>query len=121
MRQNVDFDRGAQLDLRFSSGIYGNQVIRIGVFIQETWANAGSSETYYGTTEVRTGSVLPAFDAGSGRLYTGAGFIGSIDAGSATLVVWSAEHRRLHGDAARSPLVRRSSNQYFSVGVARRF
>jgi outer membrane scaffolding protein for murein synthesis (MipA/OmpV family) len=121
IRQNVDFDRGAQLDLRFTSGIYGNQRIRIGIFAQETWANAKSSDTYYGITEVQPGSVFPAFDARSGRLFTGAGFIGSIDVIPELLLVWSAEHRRLHGDAAHSPLVRRTSNQYFSIGVARRF
>jgi outer membrane scaffolding protein for murein synthesis (MipA/OmpV family) len=36
-------------------------------------------------------------------------------------VVGSVEARRLHDDAARSPLVERASNYYASAGIAYRF
>jgi outer membrane scaffolding protein for murein synthesis (MipA/OmpV family) len=121
LRRRVSGDSGSQVDLRFSSGIYGNQRIRMGLFVQETWANTRSMQMYYGIPVAAPGSDLPAFETHGGRLFTGFGLMGSIDVTPTYLIVWSAEHRLLSGDAARSPLTRQTSNQYFSIGMARRF
>jgi outer membrane scaffolding protein for murein synthesis (MipA/OmpV family) len=120
LRRRVVGDSGSQVDLRFSSGIYGNQRIRMGLFVQETWANTRSMQMYYGIPVAAPGSDLPAFEAHGGRLFTAVGLMGSIDFTPKYLVLWSAEHRQLAGDAARSPLTRQTSNQYFSIGIARR-
>jgi outer membrane scaffolding protein for murein synthesis (MipA/OmpV family) len=47
--------------------------------------------------------------------------LGALDLDRRWLVVGSVEGRRLHGDAARSPLAERKSNYYASAGLAYRF
>src|SRR5713226_5162247 len=49
-RQHADADRGAQADLRFTAGIYGEGGVLAGVFAQATWANAKSLQSFYGIT-----------------------------------------------------------------------
>lgn len=108
VRQQVDCDRGAQADLRFTVGVYESGPLQAGVFTQATWANSKSIRTYY---EV----------SGSGLLFASVGALGSYDLGRHWVVVASVEGRRLQGDAARSPLVERKSNTYASAGIAYRF
>jgi len=44
-----------------------------------------------------------------------------VDLSREWIVVGNLEARRLHGDAARSPLAERASNHYASASVAYRF
>jgi outer membrane scaffolding protein for murein synthesis (MipA/OmpV family) len=121
-RQNLDSDRGAQTDLRFSAGVYGNHGVEIVAFAEGTWANAKSAESFYGITpELSASSGLPVFDAGSGFIYASAGFLWSADITREWVLVGSLWGRKLEGDAARSPLAERSSNYYISLGLAYRF
>ncbi len=121
-RRHADSDRGAQADLRLSVGVYGNGRVAAGIFGQSTWANARSADSFYGISppqSVDTG--LPAFAAGGGWLFSSFGLLWSVDLSRNWIVVGSMESRRLHGDAARSPLVERGSNYYVSAGLAYRF
>jgi outer membrane scaffolding protein for murein synthesis (MipA/OmpV family) len=107
-RHFVDGDRGAQADLRFTAGVYGSGAITVGVFVQGTWADSKSNQSFYGMT-------------GSGPLYTSGGLLWGADLSREWIVVGNLEARRLHGDAARSPLVERKSNRYASASLAYRF
>ena len=119
-RHFVDRDRGAQGDLRFTAGVYGGGAITAGVFIQGTWADSKSSQSFYGIAPAQSTS-LPAYSAGSGPLFATGGLLGGIDLSRDWIVVGSLEARRLHGDAARSPLAERKSNHYASASLAYRF
>ena len=120
-RQHMDSDRGARADLRATVGIYGDERILAGLFVQGTWANAKAGQSLYGVTQQQSAATgLVAFDAGSGPVFASIGLLGSIDLGREWLAVASVEGRRLQGDAARSPLVERTSNSYASVGLAYR-
>jgi outer membrane scaffolding protein for murein synthesis (MipA/OmpV family) len=118
-RHFVDSDRGAQADLRFSAGIFGSGAFTAAVFVQGTWANSKSNQSFYGVTPATTG--LPVYSAGSGPLYTSGGLLWGVDLSRQWIVVGNLEARRLHGDAARSPLAERTSNHYASASVAHRF
>jgi outer membrane scaffolding protein for murein synthesis (MipA/OmpV family) len=121
-RQNLDTDRGAQTDLRFSAGVYGNHGVEIVAFAEGTWANEKSANSFYGITpEVSATTGLPVFDAGSGFIYASAGFLWSVDLSSQWVVVGSLWGRKLEGDAAHSPLVERTTNYYTTVGLSYRF
>jgi outer membrane scaffolding protein for murein synthesis (MipA/OmpV family) len=121
-RQHAHADRGVQADLRLTAGIYGDGGVLAGVFAQATWANAKSVQSFYGITPQQSApTALPAFDGGSGLLFTSIGLLWSVDLSSEWLVVGSAEARKLRGDAARSPLAERTSNYYASAGLAYRF
>ena len=121
-RRHTDSDRGAQVDLRLSAGVYRNARVAVGVFAQATWANAKSAGSFYDITPRQSAATgLPAFGAGSGWLFASFGFLWSVDLSRNWIVVGSTESRRLHGDAARSPLAERGSNYYASAGLAYRF
>ncbi len=121
-RQNADSDRGAQADLRLSAGVYRGARVAAGVFTQATWANAKSAGSFYDITPQRSAAMgLPAFGAGSGWLFASFGLLWSVDLSRNWIAVGSMESRRLHGDAARSPLAERGSNYYVSAGLAYRF
>ncbi|MGB5081378.1 MAG: MipA/OmpV family protein [Burkholderiales bacterium] len=119
-RHNVDRDRGAQADLRFSAIFFGNDRATIAAFLQGTWASQKSTQTFYGIDPAQT-TGLPAFSAGSGPLFFGGGLLGGVDLSGPWTLLWSLEARRLRGDAARSPLAERASGVYASASVAYRF
>ncbi len=121
-RQDIDSDRGAQVDFRLSAGLYRSGRLAMGVFTQETWANTKSTGSFYDITpqqSVATG--LPVFRAGSGWLFASFGVLWSVDLNRDWVVVGSAESRHLLGDASHSPLAERESNYYASAGLAYRF
>lgn len=121
-RRHTDSDRGAQADLRLSVGVYRSGPVGVGVFTQATWANAKSTNSFYGITPPQSAATgLPAFAAGSGLLYASAGLLWSVDLSRDWIVVGNMEARHLHGDAERSPLAERASNYYVSAGLAYRF
>jgi outer membrane scaffolding protein for murein synthesis (MipA/OmpV family) len=117
-RQRTDSDRGAQVDLRLSAGIFQSGRVAAGVFTQATWANAKSAGSFYSTAQPPTD--LPEFSAGSGWLFASFGLLWSVDLSRNWIAVGSMESRRLQGDAARSPLAERTSNYYASAGIAYR-
>jgi outer membrane protein len=117
-RQNTDSDRGGQADLRLTAGVFESGRVAAGVFTQATWANAKSTNSFYGITPQQSATTgLPAFRAGDGLLFSNVGLLWSVDLSRNWVVVGSMESRRLHGDAARSPLVERRSNYYASTGL----
>ena len=121
-RRHADSDRGAQADLRLSVGVFRRGPVAAGVFTQATWANAKSAGSFYGITPPQSDATgLPAFDAGSGWLFSSFGLLWSIDLSRNWIAVGNMEIRHLRGDAARSPLVERASNYYMSAGIAYRF
>ena len=121
-RQNTDSDLGAQADLRLSAGVYRGGRFAAGVFTQATWANAKSTDSFYGITpQESTATGLPAFHAGSGLLFASVGVLWSVELSQKWIVVGSMESRHLAGDAADSPLAERGSNYYASAGLAYRF
>jgi len=119
-RHFIDRDRGAQADLRFTAGVYGGGAVTAAVFIQGTWANSKSNQSFYGITPEQA-TNLPAYSAGSGLLHAGGGLLWGVDLSREWIVVGNLEGRRLHGDAARSPLAERTSNYYASASLAYRF
>ncbi|MCE9639924.1 MAG: MipA/OmpV family protein [Betaproteobacteria bacterium] len=122
VRQHVEAARGAQADLRFSAGIYSSGRFSAGVFAQTTWANAKSTNSFYGITPQQSAVTgLTPYSAGSGWLFGSVGLLWSVDITRNWIVVGSMEARRLQGDAAGSPLAERRSNYYLSAGVAYHF
>jgi len=107
-RHFIDSDRGAQADLRFTAIVFGGGAITAAVFIQGTRADSKSNQSFYGM-------------AGSGPLFATGGLLWGIDLSREWIVVGNLEARRLHGDAARSPLAERRSNHYASASLAYRF
>jgi outer membrane scaffolding protein for murein synthesis (MipA/OmpV family) len=119
VRQNVDSDRGAQMDLRFTTGAFHKGRFNAGIFAQATWADTKSTTSLYGIApqqSVLTG--LPAFQPGSGLLFTSVGLLWAVDLNPKWMVLGSLERRRLSGNVSRSPLVERPLNIYISAGVA---
>lgn len=107
-RHHFDTDRGTQTDLRATVGVYGGGRALVGVFGQATWASDKWIRSYYGA-------------GGGGLWYTSLGVLGSYDIARHWVVVASLEGRRLHGDAARSPITEDKTNYYASAGLAYRF
>jgi outer membrane protein len=121
-RQHTESSRGAQVDLRLSAGAFRSARVAAGLFAQATWATARSAGSLYDITPQQSAATgLPAFSAGSGWLFASFGLLWSVDLSRDWIAVGSMESRRLHGDAARSPLAERVSNHYVSAGLAYRF
>jgi outer membrane scaffolding protein for murein synthesis (MipA/OmpV family) len=107
-RHHIDTDRGMQTDVRATVGVYEGRGALAGVFGQATWASDKWIRSYYG--------------AGSGGLwYTELGVLASYDLTRHWVLVGSVSARRLHGDAASSPITEDKTNYYASGGVAYRF
>ncbi len=119
-RHFVDSERGAQADLRFTAVVFGGGAVTAAVFVQGTWANSKSNQSFYGITPAQSTS-LPAYTAGSGPLFATGGLLWGVDLSRKWIVVGNLEARRLRGDAARSPLAERTSNHYASASLAYRF
>ena len=108
VRWHTDRDRGAQLDLRGTVGVYESGGLRAGLFAQGTWSDEKHMATYYGVDD-------------AGLLYASLGVLGSYDIGPRWLAVASAEWRRLGGKPAGGAIVQDRTNAYFSAGIAYRF
>ncbi len=107
-RHHLDTDLGAQADLRSTLGIFGRGGLLAGVFVQATWASDRFVRSYY--------------SAGNGGLiYTAVGIEGAYDITPRWVAVASVSLRRLHGDAASSPITEDRTNYYASGGLAYRF
>ena len=122
VRQHTQSARGAQADLRLSAGIFKSGRVSAGLFAQATWANAKSTDSYYGITAQQSAATgLRAYSPDGGWLFGSAGLLWSVDLTRNWIVVGSMEARRMRGDAAGSPLVERASNYYASAGIAYHF
>jgi MipA family protein len=107
-RHHVDTDRGVQTDLRATVGVYGSGGLLAGVFAQATWASDKWIRSYYG--------------AGDGGLwFTALGVEAAYDITPRWALLSSVSLRRLHGDAAASPITEDKTNTYASLGLAYRF
>ena len=122
MRQHSESARGAQADLRLSVGVFQSGRVSAGLFAQTTWANAKSTDSFYGVTAPQSAaSALPTYRPGGGLLFASAGLLWSVDLTRNWIIVGNMEARRLRGDAAGSPLSERASNYYASAGIAYHF
>ena len=108
VRRHLESDRGTQLDLRSTLGVYGEGRAQAGVFVQATWASAKSMQSFYGVDD-------------GGLLFTSVGLLGAHGIARQWDLVGSVEVRRLSGDAMRSPIVERRTATYASIGAAYRF
>jgi outer membrane scaffolding protein for murein synthesis (MipA/OmpV family) len=108
-RHHTDSDRGAQADLRFNLGLYGSGGFFLGAYAQGTWADSKSVESFYAIG-----------NASSGLLHSSLGLLGSYDFARHWTAVAGVQARRLHGDAARSPITESESSYYFNAGLAYR-
>jgi outer membrane scaffolding protein for murein synthesis (MipA/OmpV family) len=109
LRQHTDSDRGAQADLRLNVGLLGSGGLFLGAFAQATWASAKAVQSFYADG-----------NAGGGLMHTSLGLLGSYDFARHWSAVAGAQARRLHGDAAHSPLTESESSYYFNAGLAYR-
>ena len=107
-RHDVDRDRGYQVDLRSTAGVYAGGRLRAGVFAQLTWASSKYLAEFYGGGD-------------SGPLNFGAGPLAVYELQRHWLVYGALELRRLLGDAARSPIAETRDNYYASASLAYRF
>ncbi len=109
LRQHTDSDRGGQADLRLNVGLLDRGGLQLGVFAQATWASSKSVESFYAVS-----------NASSGLLHTTLGLLGSYDLSRHWMALAGVQARRLHGDAAGSPIVERESSYSVNAGVAYR-
>ncbi len=108
VRQHLDTDRGAALDLRATAGVYGSHGVQAGVFAQASFASGKNFRAYYGLAD-------------SGLLFTSLGVLASYELTQRWMLVGSTELRRLSDDAAKSPFVSRRNGVYASLGLGYRF
>lgn len=107
-RRHLDSDLGSQADLRATVGVYASGGLLAGVFAQATWAGDKWVRSYYTAGD-------------GGLLFTAAGVEGAYDLSRRWVLLASVSVRRLHGDAASSPITEDKTNYYASAGLAYRF
>lgn len=107
-RHHLDSDLGSQADLRAAVGVYGSSKLKAWVFGQATWATSEWVRAYYTRGD-------------GGLLFSAFGVEGAYDVSRQWVALASVSLRRLHGDAASSPITEDKTNYYASVGVAYRF
>jgi outer membrane scaffolding protein for murein synthesis (MipA/OmpV family) len=108
VRRHLDSERGSQLDLRSTVGVYGEGRTLAGVFVQATWATRKSMQSFYGIDD-------------GGLLFTSIGLLAGHRLAQSWDLVGSVELRRLSSDVMRSPIVERRTGAYASAGAAYRF
>lgn len=108
VRQQLDTDRGLQVDLRLTAGVYQGHGVLAGVFGQVTYANEDYYRTFYEIAQ-------------SGVVYGSLGALASYDLSRRWVLVGSVERRRLTDHAMRSPLAEQRSASYAALGLAYRF
>ena len=121
-RWHIRDELGSQADLRFNGGVYGGGRLNAVVYLEATWADARSVQSFYGITPQQSAATgLPVFDAAGGLLRTEIGMLWSFDIERAWMLVGRLAGRQLRGDARRSPLTEDATNGYVSLGLAYRF
>lgn len=107
-RNHFDTDRGAQIDLRATVGVYAGHGALVALFGQYTHATGEWVRSYYGAGD-------------SGPLFSAFGVESAYDLSARWVLLASLQLRRLHGDAATSPITEEKTNYFASAGVAYRF
>ena len=107
-RNHFDTDHGAQIDLRATVGVYAGHGALVAIFGQYTHATGEWVRSYYGAGD-------------SGPLFSAFGVEGAYDLSARWVFLASLHFRRLHGDAATSPITEEKTNYFASAGVAYRF
>ena len=107
-RTHFDTGRGSQADLRATVGVYGRAGLFVALFGQTTWATDEWVRSYYGAGD-------------GGLLFTALGIEGAYDLNRRWVLLASAHARRLHGDAASSPITEEKTNVFASAAIAYRF
>jgi outer membrane scaffolding protein for murein synthesis (MipA/OmpV family) len=108
MRWHLDDERGAQVDVRLTLGVYEGSGLRAGVFGQGTWSDEENMAAYYGVRH-------------AGLLFASLGVLGGYDIAPRWVAVASAELRQLSSEPARSAMVEDRTGYWVSAGVAYRF
>ena len=122
VRQHTDSDHGAQVDVRFSIGVFKSGRLGLGLFTQGTWGSSDAIRSLYGITPQQAASTgLRAYSPEGGLLFASAGLLWSFDLAPSWVAVGNLEVRRLGSEGRGSPLAERSTNHYASAGVAYRF
>lgn len=104
LRQNVQTDRGAQLDLRGNAGVYQGHGFLAVAFGQLTFATQRYYRAYYAVDE-------------SGLLFGSLGLQGSYALSRHWMLYATGERRQMSDSAARSPLVVQRAASYISLGL----
>lgn len=121
-RWHVRDELGSQADLRLVAGVYGGGRLNAVVYVEGTWADDRSVQSFYGITPQQAASTgLPEYEPSGGLLRTEIGTLWSFDLDRAWMLVGRIAGRQLRGDARRSPLTEDPTNGYFSLGFAYRF
>ena len=107
-RHHLDTDLGSQYDLRATVGVYGRGGLLLGIFAQGTWASDKWVRSYYTAGD-------------GGLLHTSYGIEGAYDISRRWVALGGVSLRRLHGDAASSPITEDKTSYYASAGLAYRF
>jgi len=107
-RHHLDTDLGAQADVRATVGVYGGGALLVGVFTQATWASDKWVRSYYTAGD-------------GGLLYTALGVESAYVLTRRWVLFANVHGRRLHGDAASSPITEDKTNYYASAALAYRF
>lgn len=121
-RRNVESDRGAQADLRMTTGIFSRGGFDVGAFAQFTWSDNKATQHYFGITPqqaVATG--LPAYDAGAGLRELSYGLLGSVDVGRPWIVLWGIQAQSQQGDSKDAPIVQNVTTWSANAGIGYRF
>lgn len=111
-RRDLNSERGSQLDLRATAGVYESGPLAAAVYAQATWATERAMRTYYGQ---------PGFQPNGGPVFVAIGTYAGYDLSKKWELIGSLEARRLRGDAADSPLTERRTGYYAVLGIAYRF
>src|SRR5436309_6007166 len=109
-RHFVDGDRGAQGDLRFTAVVYGGGAVTAGVFIQGTWADSKSNQSFYGIAPAQS-TNLPAYSAGRGPPFATGGALSGVGICRASIAAATLPAPPLRACAARCTRARRRSHR----------
>jgi len=121
-RRNTDSDRGSEVDLRLTAGVFSRWGVNAGAFGQLTWSDEKATQDYFGLTPQQSSQTgLPAYNAGAGLRNVMLGIQGSVDVSKHWLVMWGLNARWLEGDARNSPIVLEGTNWFANGGLAYRF
>jgi outer membrane scaffolding protein for murein synthesis (MipA/OmpV family) len=121
-RQNLEAQRGEQIDLRLTAGILSYGGVNAGIFAQSTWENSKSANYFYGIDAQQSANTgLNAYNASAGELFNALGLLWSYDLNRHWILLGSFERRQLRGSAVDSPLTQINTSQYASLGLAYQF
>lgn len=122
VRKHTDSERGLQVDMRGSVGLYRDANFSALAFGQVTIANEKSTDSLYAISPAQAQrSNLPVFNPEAGPLYASIGVVGSYAISEQWSLIALAEQRRLRGDARKSPIVEKNSNTLATLGLIYRF